>query len=198
MTPLNRPAPAAKATKAAKTSPAPGPAWSANRRDRVTRFVTVAQQRLRLTDWTVRVDFDTPAGADELATINPMPAQKHATLRLGPLFLALNAHDQRQTLVHELIHCHLFRLSQSVTRMVEQLDENGPRPLATVMLSDEIEWATDALADVFVTLMADQPVPASPPAGSLTAGQPTPIPRRPGTPRTTRTTPAAKTTSAKR
>lgn len=124
----------------------------------VEDFVTAAKPRLRLADWTVRFDFKS-LPQDSTATMAHLPKSRWATLTLGESFRRESAQVQRQTLVHELVHCHLFDLHETAERLVEDLTL-GDAQAARTLLIDRCEWAVDTLADAFVPLVADLPVPA--------------------------------------
>lgn len=125
--------------------------WTARRRKVVLEHVQVLAPTLRLADWDIRLDFDNPASEDSDAQIFRNDGQKRATVRFGPAFLTLSADDQRQTLVHELVHCHLFALHEVAAAAFKLLPEPA-RELAATLMNDQVELATDGLADAIAPL----------------------------------------------
>lgn len=118
-------------------------------RRQVEQYLRGLQDVLRLADWTLAVDWATPAPADCYACIVPMENSRHARVRLHPVFVTLTPTEQRHTLVHELMHCHLFALHHLA---VEMVDVHGPRKgtrVADRAVTIEVERTVDALADAF-------------------------------------------------
>ena len=149
--------------KAARpASPRTRPLWTVRRRKLVDRFVAEAAARLRLADWEIIIDYTTHAGDDAVATIWHVPCQKRAVLLLNaPVFLSETAHNQRQTLVHELLHCHLFDVHETAALAAEAIPGAAHTATFKTLLTQRVEYATDALADAFVALCTDLPVPAT-------------------------------------
>lgn len=131
--------------------------WTPARRKALTGYVTDLAGRLGLADWDVRIDFDAPAADGTAATITPWPNQRRATLQLGSGFADDPAEDQRQTLVHELVHCHLFALHELVRATCERVLDAQAADVADVAVTCAVEAATDALATALATAM---PAPA--------------------------------------
>ena len=80
--------------------------------------------------------------------MHPVEGRKYANLRLGECFLVDAAEEQRHTIVHELLHCHLGPM----TRMIEAHD--GMPPAAMLAL----EYCVDGLADAIAPLLPLPPV----------------------------------------
>jgi hypothetical protein len=101
----------------------------------------------RLQDWTLTIS-TTPAPDDAFADIDIPAGQKRAVIRLGPKFWTASADDQRQTIAHELTHCH-HALTDAVIAVVR---ESGK---LTTTDSDWLneqyklarEYAVDGIAD---------------------------------------------------
>jgi hypothetical protein len=109
-------------------------------------YVELLKVILRLSDWTIELS-RVQAAADEAANIEAVYGQKRAVMCLGPTFLNLSIEDQRQTVVHELIHCHLQAATDVVRRTNDYaLSEEGAE-IAWIGFMGEVEYATDGLAD---------------------------------------------------
>lgn len=138
------------------------PLWTVRRRRLIEKFVLEAGRRLRLSDWEIVIDFENPSPDTTFATITRVRDQKRAILRLNPAnFLSESAYDQRQTLVHELLHCHLFDVHEAAEVAVSAVKGSSHRKSLTKVVHSRVEQVTDALADSFVALMGDVAVPAS-------------------------------------
>jgi hypothetical protein len=175
--------------------------WTAPRRRALETYVSELAPLLRLADWTIRLDWK-PApdaeGESTLAMITPQPRKKAATLQLGETFLDLPAEQQTQVLCHELVHCHLFPTEELVRSTLTLLGE-GEQRVAEIALEQQIEHATDALAEALAPLVPIfavdvTPLPVARPrsAGKTTGRARSKAPaRRPARPASPATLPAA-------
>jgi hypothetical protein len=103
---------------------------------------------MRLQDWTITMDWSISKDQDVYATILSSPDQKRATLNLTLKFLELDSKERSQTLVHELMHCHLFSLHYLTEKSIEQACSKKVSEMFLVGFDCEIEKATDAIADI--------------------------------------------------
>jgi hypothetical protein len=103
---------------------------------------------MRLQDWTITLDWSISKDQDAYATILSSPDQKRATLNLTLKFLELDSKERSQTLVHELMHCHLFSLHYLAEKSMEQASSKKVSEMFLVGFDCEIEKATDAIADI--------------------------------------------------
>jgi predicted metallopeptidase len=118
---------------------------------RIKVFVKDLQKALRLKDWTITVNFKEKAGSDAYAVIDPLAESRHAEVRVSKKFLDLSEEIQRQTLIHELMHCHLFFIDGAMAHVFEKTLSKKQRKIVDRVLTTEIERATDSLADAFAT-----------------------------------------------
>ena len=100
-----------------------------------------------LRDWEFLIDWEPVA--EVCATITPVYGQKRAVLCLGEHYLTYTPSAQRATVAHELIHCHLFPATETVRVITELQLTKSAAEAAWVGFFANIEYATDAIADVF-------------------------------------------------
>lgn len=144
---------------AGKISQAPVPpvkdkaGWSESRRRYVLNYLAKLQMLMRLGDWEIKVSFDTPADEDCYAEIKPAKDQRRAELLFGKEFFLCTPADQRQTLVHELLHLHIVNAEEMATGAIASaIDDNAMRAFDGAF-SCEIERTVDGLADVIAPLL---------------------------------------------
>jgi hypothetical protein len=113
------------------------------RRQRWAPYVRQLADLLRLRDWRIDVYEDAPAEPTAIASCAPVEGRKYAVIRLGESFLTDPPDDQRQTITHELLHCHLGPM----VRMIEVHD--GLPPAAKIAM----EYCVDGLADAIAPLL---------------------------------------------
>jgi hypothetical protein len=117
------------------------------RRQRWAPYVRKVADILRLRDWRLDVAEDAPSDPSAIASCAPVEGRKYAILRLGESFLTDGPIEQRHTIVHELLHCHLGPM----IRMIEAHD--GLPPAAKLAM----EYCVDGLADAIAPLLPEPP-----------------------------------------
>jgi hypothetical protein len=117
------------------------------RRERWAPYVRQLADLLCLRDWRIEVYEDAPSDSSAIASCQPVTGRKYAAIRLSESFLTDPKTDQRHTLTHELLHCHLGPM----TRLLEA---NEAMP-AAVQLA--MEYCVDGLADAIAPLLPEPP-----------------------------------------
>lgn len=121
------------------------PSPSRATRDALGAYCRSIADSLGLRDWTLILNYDEPALSEENARIDCVYGRRTATIHWGESFWTLSRSDQRNTVVHELIHIHLDAIASVVTDMGEQLGDY----VHSVVQDNHhraIEFATDGLA----------------------------------------------------
>lgn len=134
------------------TALVPVGALSALRRQTAAAYLEVLAKALHLQDWEIVLAAE-PTEDDNCASITCAPGQKRADVRLAADFFTHDLTWQRQTLVHELIHCHLAHARELVSRTGDALLS---QPASTAFFTGvdlSLEYATDALADAIAPLL---------------------------------------------
>lgn len=125
--------------------------WSSQRKLYVETYLKNLQKILRLQDWKIAVDWKKFVDDDDaFATNTPLGHTKRSVIHLSNMFLGLNNEDQAQTLIHELLHCHLFALDNLASDTVEALGSKSTGKVFEVALEATLECTTDTLADVLL------------------------------------------------
>lgn len=119
--------------------------------DRLLELVGHWQEFLGLGEWTISVDFVTPAEDDEEACVLWRAHYDEATMRLEPNWMLWDEARANGVIAHELIHLLLRDL-----RMAWHSVQQHVKPGAWLALADryehEFEGAIDRLALKFVEL----------------------------------------------
>lgn len=152
--------------------------WTPPRRSAVTDYVARLAELLHLTDWHVSVNFEVPASADSYAEVVPHANQRRAEIRFGAAFNGLDADGIRQTLVHELMHCHLFAPHFLAEDMIVSSAGRKQSRLGLLALDAAIEQATDAIAEAFASSAPLPPRSALPPRYASSVPSPSSRPVR--------------------
>lgn len=144
---FSEPEPTSKKNRGAK------PQWTPARRKAVTEYIATLQNILRLRDWEILVDFDPlPLSDHAYATMAPAPDQHRATIQFSDLFLQQPVDALRQTLVHEMLHCHFHVLQTTTENMIAGMGESAAL-VAGPAVNTLAELTVDALADAIAPLL---------------------------------------------
>lgn len=108
-------------------------------------YVQRLARHLELRDWRFYVD-RTPCDEDCAAQVEIAYGQRHATIRLTSEWSSYTPEKQRQTLTHELIHCHLNDIQQVVLDLAMVLGHAAYHVVASNH-HHRLELATEALAN---------------------------------------------------
>ena len=116
------------------------------RRQAFAPYVRDLADRLRLRDWTIYVRDDPPHDGECIASIHCVEGRKVANIRFNDPFLDDSPEDQRHTIVHELLHCHVNGAwDYAVDTFATEDARRAFRRLA--------ETAVDGLADAIAPLL---------------------------------------------
>lgn len=118
-----------------------------NDRDRLTlsRYIRAIADEVELRDWTIELA-ENPAPADSQGHIHVTYGRKLATLSVGRGFRELTAAEQRQTIAHELVHCHFEPAANMVLNDLEQWLGKQADQIFFDGFKRQMEYAVDALA----------------------------------------------------
>lgn len=151
-------------TATAKTAPrergaaalAPPPPLPAQTQVALERYVAAVADSLRLGGWIIDVVAG-DVGDDACAQVDAPYGQRRATVTLGPLFFTQSPQDQRDTVVHELLHLVLMPSWQFVEELLDaELPARASR-VAWLGYTQQSEYAVDQLAAVIAPTLALPP-----------------------------------------
>jgi hypothetical protein len=110
-------------------------------------YLALAAGVLRLDGWTVTVAAE-PADDDAVAQIDAPWAQRRAVVRIGAEFWRSGPEDQRDALVHELLHLVVMPAWQLIDELLD--DELSARAARVAWLgfTQHMEYSIDQLAAV--------------------------------------------------
>lgn len=132
--------------------------WDLEKEVYLVAYLETLVKSMRLSDWSIIVELS-DRDKNVFATMESQPDQRRAILTITSNFLQLDADDQKQTLVHELIHCHLFALHYQAEEAFKIYSTSKAQEVFALMLESEIEKATDALADIIAPLLPSFELP---------------------------------------
>ena len=108
-------------------------------------YVRVVANTLGLTDWEIKVRWgDLPD--DTLARVHPSYARRSAEIIFGEAFLNSRPEEQRDTVVHELLHLHFSMADELVSDTLPSLLGSPAFKAFENSLDLAMEYAIDAIA----------------------------------------------------
>lgn len=113
-----------------------------------TRQIAVS---MGLGGWVIE-ESETPASEGCYAEIEPTYGQRHAKLSLCATWEELDPIEQRDTIVHELIHVHLASLTQLAYDIVDGLEPAATKASQAALNLAE-EYIVDAMANAWAPFM---------------------------------------------
>lgn len=111
---------------------------------------TIADQ-LRLRDWTIDVEVGKPKLKDRCAECRPVYGRKCAIIRFHPDYL--DHSELHQTVIHELIHLHLYGWWDMCFRDAGLALSEDAYDIFIEGIRRQMEYGVDALADVIAPLL---------------------------------------------
>ena len=107
---------------------------------------------MELRDWTIVLS-DKPAPEDALGYVKVTYGRKLATIDLTPDFRDCDLEEQRHTVVHELVHCHLEPATNMVLNDLEEPLGKQADQIFWEGFKRQNEYAVDALASAIAKHM---------------------------------------------
>jgi hypothetical protein len=89
-----------------------------NRKQKWLPYVRKVADLMNLKDWTIVISDHAPDNSDYEASCYIPEGRKYCTIHLSEHFLDNTPNHQRETLVHELQHCHTECLKRCVEKTV--------------------------------------------------------------------------------
>ena len=115
----------------------------------LTDYVRSVADDLGLKDWAIEVSDEEPIDPDANASCQPTYGRKYATLRFASDFREHKPESQRNTVVHELLHCHLHPLGEQAEWDLSELIGKSADFAFCKAFRRNLEYAVDGLAGAY-------------------------------------------------
>lgn len=122
----------------------------------IGKYVAYIKDGLGLQNWAVHIS-GKPCEKEYEASIAPVYGRKHATLFLSRNWPTFSLHDQKHTIIHEMLHLHFFDLQSTVERLSDVLSEDTFH-ITWEAHTEALEYAVDHLSDVLCKQFKDPPL----------------------------------------
>ena len=114
-------------------------------REVLGEYVRSVADTMELRDWRIEIS-DEPAPVDSHGHVTNTYGRKLAVIRFAADFRSLDAEQQRHTVVHELVHCHLESATNMVLNDLESHLSKQSDQLFWEGFKRQIEYGVAALA----------------------------------------------------
>lgn len=116
-------------------------------KEQVLKMCQLVGESLRLGHYRIEVEFvdEIEGYPDAWAVVNIAKAGNRANIRIINELLEEDAKTISAIIVHEFLHIHLIRISESVVELLDGLSKDKADAIQN-MVNIEIERATDALS----------------------------------------------------
>jgi hypothetical protein len=128
-------------------------------------YLRATADRLNLRDWAFEFKHE-PAGENLAGTVEARFGQHSADIKLAHNFRDLDEVEQRETLIHELLHIHRESIRLYFNEVLPDLIGRPAFVAVTQAYRVFDEMATDAIANAIRDSFPPLELPAEPPAES--------------------------------
>ena len=120
--------------------------------DKETKWLDYAayvKNELGLSEWWVTIGRDKSLDEQGVLAQNALNnTRKACHINFSDHFFKLSPEEQRSTVTHELLHCHLWPINRVPELMTTHLKERTKWLLQT-NIDDRVEWIVDAMAEAW-------------------------------------------------
>lgn len=124
--------------------------------ENIGKYVKYIKNGLGLGNWTIYIA-NKPCDKEYQASIAPVYGRKVATLFLCRNWPTLDMVEQKQTLIHEMLHLLFWDMQSAVDRLAGVLDESTFHVTWETYL-EALEYTVDGLADILCRQFDDPPI----------------------------------------
>lgn len=125
--------------------------------DALGQYIHDTALYLRIGFWDITLDTTKPCKSSYGATIRPIYGRKCVNIRVNTEWAIFSRAQQKNTIIHELLHIHFFALQNVVTGTAHSM---SPRTFYTLKEHHdrEVEYTVDTLAAVLAEAWVDPPL----------------------------------------
>lgn len=109
-------------------------------------YIRWVADTMDLRDWVFDVSYEPPSDPEAYATCRPILGRRRAVLKFCADFREMEPDVQRNTIVHELVHCHMAGLQSQAELDLESLLGKPTDAVFFSAFRRNVEYAVDGLA----------------------------------------------------
>lgn len=115
-----------------------------------------------LSEWKIDLN-DKPCSSDALGECDIIYGQHRATIALNKNYKKEKAESLRNTVVHELLHCHMSPITESAGQVMEPFEDDIHGRKIVQATINAIEYQTERVIDLIAEVVSPiMPLPKMP------------------------------------
>lgn len=131
------------------------PGFTAEQRLALGRYVRWVGDKLGLRDWRFELQYAPPPIAEALAMVSPVYGRKVASIWFCRDFAEHPIAEQRQIIVHELVHCIVDNVYSPMENTLPKLLGTAAWAILWEATRERSEFMVDQLADAIAPFMPE-------------------------------------------
>jgi len=128
----------------------------------INSYVQILRRRIGLSEWKIELR-DKPCSNDALGECDVIYGQYRATIALHKNYKKEKPESLRNTIVHELLHCHLSPITESAGQVMEPFEDDANGRKIVQATINAIEYQTERVIDLIAEVVSPiMPLPKMP------------------------------------
>jgi hypothetical protein len=128
----------------------------------INSYVQILRRKIGLSEWTI-VLHSKPCANDSLGECDVIYGQHRATISLNKNYRKEKPETLRDTIVHELLHCHFSPITEAAMAAFEPLDDEFTTRKIVQSAINSMEYQTERVIDNLAEMIsAMMPLPRIP------------------------------------
>ena len=128
----------------------------------INSYVQILRRKIGLSEWKIDLN-DKPCSSDALGECDIIYGQHRATISLNKNYKKEKAESLRNTIVHELLHCHMSPITESAGQVMEPFEDDIHGRKIVQATINAIEYQTERVIDLIAEVVSPiMPLPKMP------------------------------------
>jgi hypothetical protein len=128
----------------------------------INSYVQILRRKMGLSEWKIDLN-DKPCSSDALGECDIIYGQHRATIALNKNYKKEKAESLRNTVVHELLHCHMSPITESAGQVMEPFEDDIHGRKIVQATINAIEYQTERVIDLIAEVVSPiMPLPKMP------------------------------------
>ena len=128
----------------------------------INSYVQILRRKIGLSEWKIDLN-DKPCSSDALGECDIIYGQHRATISLNKNYKKEKAESLRNTVVHELLHCHMSPITESAGQVMEPFEDDIHGRKIVQATINAIEYQTERVIDLIAEVVSPiMPLPKMP------------------------------------
>lgn len=128
----------------------------------INSYVQILRRKMGLSEWKIDLR-DKPCSSDALGECDVIYGQYRATISLNKNYRKEKPESLRNTIVHELLHCHMSPITEAAMSTFEAFEEEAHGRKIVQAAINSMEYQTERVIDLIAEVVSPiMPLPKIP------------------------------------